>query len=162
MNRKFFRVASLAALVCLGAEAHGPASPYMGGPAEVVAAPNGALINKNVLPGLSAWAMTMPAEPIKVADGVWQLVGRGINSPVVIEGDDGLIVWDTGESPEEGRKLLADISQGLRQAGEGHHLLAFALHERRQCDCRWCRRDGDRPSERQCESAARRRRLVLR
>jgi hypothetical protein len=28
---------------------------------------------------------------------------------VVIEGDDGLIVWDTGESMEEGRRFLADI-----------------------------------------------------
>src|SRR4030095_5332085 len=109
MHWRFVNNAWLAMLICVGAHAHGPDSPYMGGPAQVVAAPNGALVNKNALQGLTAWAMTMPAESVMVAEGVWQLVGRGLNSPVVIEGDDGLIVWDTGESVEEGRKFLADI-----------------------------------------------------
>ena len=109
MYFRFVKAAWLAMFISLCAHAHGPDSPYMGGPAEVVAAPNGALVNKAALQGLTAWAMNMPAEPVKVAEGVWQLVGRGLNSPVMIEGHDGLIVWDTGESVEEGRKLLADI-----------------------------------------------------
>jgi hypothetical protein len=77
MNLPFINVAALAALICLGAEAHGPDSPYMGGPAEVVAAPNGALINKKRAARPVGLGDDLPAEPVKVADGVWQLVGRG-------------------------------------------------------------------------------------
>jgi alkyl sulfatase BDS1-like metallo-beta-lactamase superfamily hydrolase len=97
-------------LVSAGASAQAQEPPpYPGDAAEIVAAPNGALVNKKVLGGLSVWAMSMPPAPLKVAEGVWQMVGHSLNAPVVIEGDDGLIVWDTGESVDEGKRLLADI-----------------------------------------------------
>jgi hypothetical protein len=60
MNHRFVYSAWLAMLIGMGANAHGPDSHSMGGPAEIVTAPNGALINKNALKGLTAWAMTLP------------------------------------------------------------------------------------------------------
>ena len=75
----------------------------------LVTTAKGAVINQAALDAISAYSMTMPAGPHKLTEGVWQLVGRSMNAPVVIEGKDGLIVWDTGESKEDGRIFLEDI-----------------------------------------------------
>ena len=82
--------------------------PYMGGPVELTTAPNGAKINSYALKRMAKVHPTTP-QVIRVADGVWQLVGMSIVYPCVIEGTDGLIVYDTGDNLEEGRHFLKEI-----------------------------------------------------
>ena len=77
-----------------------PSSRYMGGPAELVTAPNGAIVNAEML---EATPKVMYLEPIteKVADGVWCIGGYSLANTTVIEAEDGLIVYDTGDNNEE-------------------------------------------------------------
>ncbi len=81
---------------------------YMGAPVEITELRNGALTNaKGQLQKLD----TMYAEPQieQIAPGVTVLGGMAFVNCVVIEGQDGLIVYDTGENLDEGEKLLAEI-----------------------------------------------------
>lgn len=100
--------AATALVVASGALAQSTPSRYMGQPATLVPAPNGAVFNAEI-------AMTMPRvramkpEVRAVAPGLWQLMGMSIVYPVVIEGDDGLIVWDTGDNAEEGDRFAEAI-----------------------------------------------------
>ena len=45
----------------------------------------------------------------EVCDGVWCLVGNGLSNQTFVEGPDGLIVIDTGESNEEMTAALAEV-----------------------------------------------------
>jgi alkyl sulfatase BDS1-like metallo-beta-lactamase superfamily hydrolase len=87
-------------------------SRYMGGEVTLTKAPNGAVLDANVL---EVGAKIVYVEPTaeKVADGVWCIGGYSIGNTTVIEADDGLIVYDTGDNKEEGehlRKAIAEIS----------------------------------------------------
>jgi len=89
-----------------------PPSPYMGGPVELVEAPNGAIARAEVL---ETAARILYLEPTtdQVADGVWCIGGYSLANTTVIEGDDGLIVYDTGDTREEAehiREAIAKIS----------------------------------------------------
>ena len=44
-----------------------------------------------------------------VADGVWCFVGNGLSNQTFIEGPEGIIVIDTGESNEEMRSALSEL-----------------------------------------------------
>ncbi|MBU6328997.1 MAG: MBL fold metallo-hydrolase [Acidobacteria bacterium] len=44
-----------------------------------------------------------------VTDGVWCLVGNGLSNQTFIEGPDGIIAIDTGESTEEMREAIAEL-----------------------------------------------------
>lgn len=87
-------------------------SRYMGADVTLGTAPNGAVVNAEVL---DIFSKILYSEPIveKVADGVWCIGGYSIGNTTVIEGDDGLIVYDTGDNKEEGehlRKAIETIS----------------------------------------------------
>ncbi len=87
-------------------------SPYMGGDVKLTEAPNGAIIREDVL---TIVPQITYAEPTidKVAEGVWSIGGYSLANTSVIEGDDGLIVYDTGDTREEAehiRKAIETIS----------------------------------------------------
>ena len=87
-------------------------SPYMGGDVELVEAPNGAIVNSKALTVLPKITYSKPVVE-KLADGLWCVGGYSLANTTVIEGDDGLIVYDTGDTKEEGehiRKAIETIS----------------------------------------------------
>ena len=94
------------------AESSTPLSRYMGGPVDLVTAPNGARVNAEVLEATPKITYLEPTTE-KVADGVWCIGGYSLANTTVIEGDDGLIVYDTGDTREEAehiRKAIEKIS----------------------------------------------------
>ena len=87
-------------------------SRYMGGPVKLVTAPNGARVNAEVLE-ISPKISYLEPTTEKVADGVWCIGGYSVANTTVIEGDEGLIVYDTGDTREEAehiRKAIEKIS----------------------------------------------------
>ena len=86
-----------------------PSSRYMGGPAELVKAPNGAIVNKEVLEELPKTIWTNGPEIENPVKGVYVLGGYLISACIVVEAEDGLIVFDTGDTKEDGEKLLKAI-----------------------------------------------------
>lgn len=94
------------------AEPSTPLSRYMGGPVELVTAPNGAQVNAEVLEVTPKITYLEPTTE-KVAEGVWCIGGYSLANTTVIEGNDGLIVYDTGDTREEAehiRKAIEKIS----------------------------------------------------
>ncbi len=85
-------------------------SRYMGGPAELVKAPNGAIANAE---SLQKAAKIMYLEPTteKVAEGVWSIGGYSAANTTVIEAEDGLIVYDTGDNNEEAQHIREAIEK---------------------------------------------------
>ena len=110
MKRKIFISVALAGLMSIALYAQQEKSPYMGGKVDLMTAPNGAVINAYSVKRLEKAHPTKP-QIIKVTDGVWQLAGMSINFPVVIEGKEGLIVYDTGDNTEEGKHFLDEIKK---------------------------------------------------
>lgn len=87
-----------------------PPSRYMGGPAELVTAPNGAITNAEALKKLPAIMYLEPTTQ-EVADGVWCIGGYSVANTTVIEAEDGLIVYDTGDNKEEAQHIRAAIEK---------------------------------------------------
>jgi len=85
-----------------------PASPYMGEPVELVTAPNGATANKRLLDGIDkvAWAEPTIEQP---ADGIWVFGGYGLAPISIIDTDEGLIAFDTGDTKHDGELLLEAV-----------------------------------------------------
>ena len=83
-------------------------SRYMGADVPLAEAPNGALIHAEALEGTSKIIYTEPTTE-KLADGVWCIGGLSIGNTTVIEGEDGLIVYDVGDNKEEGEHLREAI-----------------------------------------------------
>jgi hypothetical protein len=96
------------------AEDHVPSSRYMGGPAELVSAPNGAIVNKEVLEQLPKTGWTSGPEIENPVEGVYVLGGYLISACIVVEADEGLIVFDTGDTKEDGEKLLRRYALSVR------------------------------------------------
>ena len=63
---------------------HTPSSRYMGGPAELATAPNGAIVNKEVLEFLPQTGWTVGPEIENPAEGVYVLGGYLISACIVI------------------------------------------------------------------------------
>ncbi len=82
--------------------------PYMGAPVELGEAPNGAIANMKVLDGADKIAFTKP-EIVEPAEGIYTLGGYGLVPISVIETDDGLILFDAGDSKHDGEVLLEAI-----------------------------------------------------
>ena len=94
------------------AESSTTSSRYMGGPVELVTAQNGAQVNAEVLE-VSPKITYLEPTTEKVTDGVWCIGGYSLANTTVIEGNDGLIVYDTGDTREEAehiRKAIEKIS----------------------------------------------------
>ncbi|MDH5346136.1 MAG: hypothetical protein OEW59_10260, partial [Gammaproteobacteria bacterium] len=83
-------------------------SPYMGGPVEMVKAPNGAITNKKLLDrvGDFNWLKPTIENPAK---GIWVFGGYGLAPMSIIEAEDGLIAFDTGDTKHDGELMLEAI-----------------------------------------------------
>ena len=92
---------------CLNAQEK---SPYMGGEVELVAAPNGAIVNSEVLNTMPKITYLEPTTE-KLTDGVWCIGGYSLANTTVIEGDDGLIVYDAGDTKEEAKHIREAIEK---------------------------------------------------
>jgi alkyl sulfatase BDS1-like metallo-beta-lactamase superfamily hydrolase len=102
---------SLALLLCFSIA--GPAkadqsNPYMGAPVTLVKAPNGAIANKRILDGIEKVAWTKPTIE-QPAEGIWVLGGYGLAPMSIIETDEGLIAFDTGDTKHDGELFLEAI-----------------------------------------------------
>ena len=84
---------------------------YMGAPTTLVKAPNGAIANKKILDGIEkvGWLKPTIEQP---AQGMWQFGGYGLAPITIIDTDEGLIAFDTGDSKHDGELLLAAIRIG--------------------------------------------------
>lgn len=83
-------------------------NPYMGAPVTLGKAPNGAIANKKLLDRMDdiAWFSPTLEQP---AEGIWTLGGYGLAPISVIDTDEGLIVFDTGDAKHDGEILLEGI-----------------------------------------------------
>jgi hypothetical protein len=90
------------------AESAVPKSPCMGEPVELATAPNGAIANQRLLQGISkvGWAEPTIERPI---DGIWVFGGYGLAPIAVIDTDERLIAFDTGDTKHDGEILLEAI-----------------------------------------------------
>ena len=80
-------------------------SPYMGGQVELATASNGAIANQVILDGIGEVGWTEPTieEPV---DGIWVFGGYGLAPMIVIDTDEGLIAFDTGDTEHDGELLF--------------------------------------------------------
>lgn len=88
-------------------------SPYMGGDVKLTKAPNGAIVREEVLATAAKIVYTEPTTE-KLAEGIWCIGGYSLANTTVIEAEDGLIVYDTGDTKEEAehiRKAIEKISK---------------------------------------------------
>ena len=88
-------------------------SPYMGGDVKLTKAPNGAIVREEVLTTMAKIVYTEPTTE-KLAEGIWCIGGYSLANTTVIEAEDGLIVYDTGDTKEEAehiRKAIEKISK---------------------------------------------------
>jgi hypothetical protein len=85
-------------------------SPYMGGEVNLTKAPNGAVVREEVL---KTGARILYLEPTteKLAYGVWCIGGYSLANTTVIEAEDGLIVYDTGDTKEEAEHIREAIKK---------------------------------------------------
>ncbi len=83
-------------------------SLYMGAPVTLVEAPNGAIANKRILDGGEkvGWHKPTIEQPV---EGVWVLGGYGLAPMSIIDTDEGLIVFDTGDTKHDGELFLEAI-----------------------------------------------------
>ncbi len=98
---------ALLVLISLPGFAQEP-SRYMGGTVDLVKAPNGAIVNAEILK-VSPKIMYLEPTVEQVADGVWSIGGYSLANTTVIETGDGLIVYDTGDTREEGGHIRQAI-----------------------------------------------------
>ncbi len=84
------------------------ANPYMGAPVKLGKAPNGAITNQRILDGISTVAWLEPTIE-KVVEGIWVLGGYGLAPMSIIEAEDGLIAFDTGDTKHDGELMLEGI-----------------------------------------------------
>ncbi len=81
---------------------------YMGAEVPLTTLPNGARTNADALERLARTSYLAPIAD-RVAPGVTVFGGDGFLNLTLIEGDDGLIVYDTGETLEDGERFLRQI-----------------------------------------------------
>lgn len=84
---------------------------YRGGfDGQVVEAPNGANVNAQYRAFLSEGAFG-GTEVVQVREGVWTVVGYSLSNYTFVEGETGLIAFDTGSSIGMGQTVLAMIQE---------------------------------------------------
>jgi len=109
----FFAAISVSSPVVSGttAEVNYPAR-YMGGEANIIKAPNGALIYDKALASVGKIVYTQPTVE-NLGDGIWVIGGYSIANFAVIEAPEGLIVYDTGDYAEEGAHVRQIIEEKI-------------------------------------------------
>lgn len=105
------RTLALTALLGMGSSLQAgefsyPQGVYNGEPVTNVPAANGGIVNQNMLEGMALTTVTDRPRIIEVTDGVWTLAGYYFVYPTIIEGDTGLIIFDTGDDVIEGQGVL--------------------------------------------------------
>jgi alkyl sulfatase BDS1-like metallo-beta-lactamase superfamily hydrolase len=82
--------------------------PYMGAPVEMTTAPNGAIARKDLVDrvGDAAWLEPTIEKPAK---GIYVFGGYAVAPIAIIETDEGLIAFDTGDAKHDGEILLKAI-----------------------------------------------------
>lgn len=85
-------------------------SPYMGGEVKLTKAPNGAITREEVLTTAAKILYTEPTTE-KLAEGIWCIGGYSLANTTVIEAEDGLIVYDTGDTIEEAKHIRKAIEK---------------------------------------------------
>lgn len=88
-----------------------PQGVYNGAPVVSVAAENGGITNQQQLKALALTTASHQPKIIEVTDGVWTLAGYYFVYPTIIEGDTGLIIFDTGDDVIEGQGVLDLVKQ---------------------------------------------------
>jgi len=80
-------------------------SAYMGAPVEMATAPNGAITRKKLLDGIGevAWAEPTIEQPV---EGIWTFGGYGLAPMSIIDTDEGLIAFDTGDTKHDGELMF--------------------------------------------------------
>lgn len=83
-------------------------NPYMGAPVTLGKAANGAVVNKKLLDRIEevTWLKPTIEEPTK---GVWQIGGYGLAPMAIIDTEEGLIAFDTGDTKHDGELNLKAI-----------------------------------------------------
>ena len=82
-----------------------PQGVYNGDKVSLAEYPNGGVVNAAALEKM---VLTQPIKPYttKIADGIWALVGYHWGYKAVIEGKNGLIIYDTGDDVEECQEII--------------------------------------------------------
>ena len=133
MNKRQFTALLAASCMVAAANLHAkepelPTTPYMGGAVELGKASNGAITNKLILDGISevAWSEPTIEQP---AEGIWVFGGYGLAPISIIDTDEGLIAFDTGDTKHDGELLLEAIrsvtDKPIRAMIYGHSHTAF-------------------------------------
>lgn len=105
-----------------------PPNPYMDGTVTLAKAPNGAITNKKLLDRMDdiVWSKPTIEQP---AQGIWTLGGYGLAPISIIDTDEGLIAFDTGDTKHDGELLLAAIrtfsDKPIKAIIYGHSHTAF-------------------------------------
>lgn len=83
-------------------------SAYMGAPVKLGKAPNGAIANRKLLDRIEevSWLKPTIEEPTK---GIWQIGGYGLAPMAIIDTEEGLIAFDTGDTKHDGEINLKAI-----------------------------------------------------
>jgi len=104
-HRVVMTLAIVAGIATAVQAAESQPSQYMGAPVELVKAPNGAIANKKLLDrvGVFNWLKPTIENPAK---GVWVFGGYGLAPISIIEAEDGLIAFDTGDTRHDGELML--------------------------------------------------------
>ena len=85
-------------------------SLYMGGAVELVEAPNGAVVDADLLE-VNPRIMYLEPTAEEVIEGVWSIGGYSLVNTTVIEGEHGLIVYDTGDTREEAEHIREAVEK---------------------------------------------------
>jgi alkyl sulfatase BDS1-like metallo-beta-lactamase superfamily hydrolase len=83
-------------------------SPHMGAPVTLTKAPNGAIARKDLLDRITDFAWLEPTIE-KPAEGIYVFGGYAVAPIAIIETDEGLIAFDTGDAKHDGEILLKAI-----------------------------------------------------
>jgi alkyl sulfatase BDS1-like metallo-beta-lactamase superfamily hydrolase len=81
---------------------------YMGAPVTLEKAANGAIANKKLLDRVEE-TLCLEPEILQPAEDIWTFCGFGLAPISVIDTDEGLIAFDTGDSKHDGEILLKAI-----------------------------------------------------
>lgn len=81
---------------------------YRGEHIDMIQGPRGAQVATSTLKAITATFAVAP-KMIEVAPKIWNLVGIGISSRMMIEAPEGLVIFDTGDDLEDGEKALAEF-----------------------------------------------------
>ena len=83
-------------------------NPYMGAPTALATAPNGAIGNKRIVANAEKVAYLEPTIE-NPAPGIYVFGGFGLAPTAIIEAEDGLIAFDTGDVKHDGELILEAI-----------------------------------------------------